>query len=258
MKYIQLEKQNVFIMTDIHGCYEELEHMLRVVPRQTKMLFLGDFVDRGADSLKTIRIVKKLVESGRAYAIRGNHEDMLLRSLDGAMEPEHYLRNGGLKTFADFIQPVYEDFEALSFEQYVPIIEQYYQAEIDFIRALPLYISMAPYLFVHAGIDPETRHLSALRTKDLLWIREPFHEQPHQLPYKVFFGHTPVQRIQGGTLQSIWYDDTKTKFGLDGGCVFGGWLNGVLLDVEQPSLHIYEIKKDAATVKNEWRAPLPI
>lgn len=257
MKYIQLEKQNVFIMTDIHGCYEELEHMLKIVPPKTKILFLGDFVDRGADSLKTIRIVKQLVESGRAYAIQGNHEQMLLRSLDGTMEPEHYLRNGGLKTFADFIQPVHKDFDMLTFEQYIPIINQYYQAEIDFIRALPLYIVMENYLFVHAGADPTTTQLSALRKKDVLWIREPFHEQSHQLPYKVFFGHTPVQRIQGGTLQSIWYNEEKTKFGLDGGCVFGGWLNGVLLDVEQRSLHIYEIKKDAMMTNHPY-APLLI
>lgn len=248
MKHIQLDTQNVFIMTDIHGCFEELEAMLNIVPPHTKILFLGDFVDRGPDSLKTVRIVKQLVESGRAYAIRGNHEEMLLKSIDGTMDEAIYLRNGGLKTFQDFAAPVEKDVDTLAFEDFVTIMTRHYTNELDFIRALPLYIDMHDYLFVHAGIDPHTKTLSSLRKKDVLWIREAFHYAPHQLPYKIFFGHTPVQRLEGGTLHSIWYNDAKTKFDLDGGCVFGGWLNGVLLNVETETLHIYEARKNESDI----------
>lgn len=248
MKHIQLQKQNVFIMTDIHGCYEELEAMLQVVPAHTKILFLGDFVDRGANSLKAVRIVKQLVESGRAYAIRGNHEEMLLKSIDGEMDEAIYLRNGGEKTFQDFAAPVVENVDTLQLADYVAIMNKHYTNEIDFIRALPLYIDMHDYLFVHAGVDPQTQTLTSLRKKDILWIREAFHYTPHALPHKIFFGHTPVQRLEGGTLNGIWYNDAKTKFDLDGGCVFGGWLNGVLLNVATNTLHIYEAKKSATDV----------
>lgn len=80
------------VVGDIHGLYDDLIILLssqgyaindfnisHTDPKR-KLLFLGDFVDRGTQSLEVLRLIKSAVESGH-YAIRGNHEDKLLKNM---------------------------------------------------------------------------------------------------------------------------------------------------------------------------------
>ena len=43
-------------------------------PEGRKVLFLGDFIDRGPSIPRTLKIVKAMVDAGEALAIMGNHE----------------------------------------------------------------------------------------------------------------------------------------------------------------------------------------
>ena len=72
------------IIGDIHGEAGKLEALLRKLgygdragcwmhPSRTAV-FVGDCIDRGPEQLKTIRLVRPMVEEGRALAIMGNHE----------------------------------------------------------------------------------------------------------------------------------------------------------------------------------------
>lgn len=51
--------------TDKDGCYAHPER---------KVLFVGDYIDRGPQILQTLEIVKGMVERGNAIALMGNHE----------------------------------------------------------------------------------------------------------------------------------------------------------------------------------------
>jgi hypothetical protein len=73
------------IIGDIHGYADVLEKLLRKLgyekpagiwrhPEARKVLFLGDFIDRGPSIPRTLKIVKAMVEAGEALAIMGNHE----------------------------------------------------------------------------------------------------------------------------------------------------------------------------------------
>lgn len=74
------------IIGDIHGQAGKLEDLLATMgysfdgergcwahPTRT-VLFVGDFVDRGPEQLRTLGIVKGMVENGEAKAVLGNHE----------------------------------------------------------------------------------------------------------------------------------------------------------------------------------------
>jgi hypothetical protein len=72
------------IIGDIHGEAGKLEALLRKLeyseragcwmhPSRTA-IFVGDFIDRGPEQMETIRLVRPMVEEGRALAIMGNHE----------------------------------------------------------------------------------------------------------------------------------------------------------------------------------------
>jgi Calcineurin-like phosphoesterase len=73
------------IIGDIHGYADVLEALLRKLgyekpngiwrhPEGLKVLFLGDFIDRGPSIPRTLKIVRDMVENGEARAIMGNHE----------------------------------------------------------------------------------------------------------------------------------------------------------------------------------------
>ena len=72
------------IIGDVHGYFSKLEALLRKMGYREsggawrhpsrKAVFVGDFIDRGPDQLKTLHIVRPMVEAGTALAVMGNHE----------------------------------------------------------------------------------------------------------------------------------------------------------------------------------------
>lgn len=83
MKLVQeLPAGPLDIVGDIHGEIDALKNLLSELgydlngssARNRKLVFVGDFCDRGPDSPGVIKIVQKLVSSGTAVAVLGNHE----------------------------------------------------------------------------------------------------------------------------------------------------------------------------------------
>jgi len=92
------------IIGDVHGCADELEALLGQLgyaatesrpghgldagpvyqhPDGRMAVFLGDLVDRGPRVLDTLRIVANMDAAGSALCVMGNHEQKLLRALQG-------------------------------------------------------------------------------------------------------------------------------------------------------------------------------
>jgi len=72
------------IIGDIHGYATELKALLTKMDYQEidgvwqhherRVIFLGDFVDRGPEQVETVQIAKAMVEKSNALAVMGNHE----------------------------------------------------------------------------------------------------------------------------------------------------------------------------------------
>ena len=68
-----------YAIGDIQGCYDSLQYLLEKLdfsPENDQLWFVGDLVNRGQKSLKTVRFVKSLGES--AITVLGNHDVSLI------------------------------------------------------------------------------------------------------------------------------------------------------------------------------------
>lgn len=94
-----------WIIGDVHGCIKTLEALLKRLPSNEKIIFVGDLVDRGVNSKEVI----KLIRSENYDCIMGNHEYVMSQELENILndnslaKKSHWVLNyGGLETLRSY------------------------------------------------------------------------------------------------------------------------------------------------------------
>jgi len=121
----------IYAVGDIQGCAPSLKSLVKKLPKQSKMIFLGDLVNRGPDSLGTLRHLKQLQEEARIECILGNH-DLHLLAVDAGIR-----KTKGLDT----VQPILDAPDRADL--------------IHWLRHRPMALSNGKVLTVHAGVLPQ-------------------------------------------------------------------------------------------------------
>lgn len=141
------------IIPDIHGQAEKLRVALKNLgwrrngttwlhaEPNRQIVFLGDFIDRGPENAAVIRIVRELMDAGRAQAIMGNHELNALHF--HTADPET----------GDPLRPHHDDNLAQheSFLNEFPLGASQTEDVLDWMRGLPLFIETEEFRAVHAA-----------------------------------------------------------------------------------------------------------
>ena len=76
----------IYAIGDIQGCYDSLQYLLEKLdfsPEDDRLWFVGDLVNRGKKSLKTVKFVKSLGDS--AVTVLGNHDVSLIAMHYGSL-----------------------------------------------------------------------------------------------------------------------------------------------------------------------------
>ena len=102
----------VYAVGDIHGRLDLLERIQQCIADDAKrrtesrrqVVYLGDYVSRGPDSADVVDRVREWLPDGfERITLKGNHEDLLLRFLDGEINTgRHWLDYGGLDALAGY------------------------------------------------------------------------------------------------------------------------------------------------------------
>ncbi|CAN5638863.1 polynucleotide kinase-phosphatase [soil metagenome] len=234
------------IIGDVHGCAEELLHLLTKLgykriagfvpkndtdklwlrPGETELdgfqhpdgrtaIFLGDIVDRGPRVVDSLRIVRNMVVAGSALCVPGNHDVKLLRKLGGK---NVQVKHGLAQTLAEI--------DAL------PNKEAFEKDLAAFLDSLVSHYVLdgGKLVVAHAGMKQEMQGRASGGVREFALYGETTGETDefglpvrynwaadYRGPATVVYGHTPVP-------QPEWLNRTTC---IDTGCVFGGSLTAL-------------------------------
>ena len=159
------------IVGDIHGEFDALLALLSHLgydlqghhPQGRTLVFVGDFCDRGPDSPAVLALVQKLVQSGRAAAVLGNHEINLLR--EDAKDGSGWFFDARVARDHDKYAP---------FQRPTP---QERQDIVQFLSALPIGLERADLRVIHAAWQDE--QIEAARRLPLGSVRAEYDQWEH-------------------------------------------------------------------------------
>lgn len=210
--------KQVFVVGDVHGCFEELMDLLAVAKareKDTLKLFVGDLVNKGPRSEDVLDYM--LANRGWCYAVRGNHDEVVLK--------EYYASRS-----LSYVMPVENTW-----------INRLSARHVLYLEQLP-YTLLLPSLntiIVHAGLVPDqglsTSLVNMVTMRNVIiddfWekggIRATCKDEERAEPWgqvwngpqHVIFGHDAKRKLQK------WQHCT----GLDTGCVYGNMLTGMFI-----------------------------
>jgi serine/threonine protein phosphatase 1 len=189
-----------YAIGDIHGCRDKLARLLEMLhydPAADRLIFLGDYIDRGPDSKGVIDMMLELQHENTANIfLMGNHEDNFLTyvhacRMDGGASywlTEPFFAGGGVATLQSYCPGLRHPSEERLLAAIPP-------THLTFLANLRLYWTNQDYIAVHAGVRPGIV-LERQNENDLLRIRGPFLYTPHGLGKCVVFGHTPFREVR--------------------------------------------------------------
>lgn len=122
----------IYAIGDVQGCFAELQSLLeklRFDPGGDRLWFVGDLVNRGPQSLETLRFVRSLGDC--AVTVLGNHDLHLLAVAHGAS------RTKRRDTFGDVLGAPDRD------------------ELLDWLRRCPLLHHGGGFYLIHAGLPPQ-------------------------------------------------------------------------------------------------------
>ena len=214
------------IIGDVHGCYDELVELLVKLgyevttkegdtpvidsPENRKVLFVGDYVDRGPKVVEVLRLVMEMHKNGIAMCVPGNHDVKLTRALRG----KNVAHTHGLAE------------TLMQLENETP---EFKEQVTDFIEGLVSHyvLDEGKLVVAHAGMKQEYQGRASGRVRQFALYGETTGETdefgvPIRLNWAeeyrgqatVVYGHTSVPEPE-------WMNRT---INIDTGCVYGGKL----------------------------------
>jgi len=226
----------LYAVGDIHGRADLLETLLQQIEADAerhpdvakRLIYLGDYVDRGPASSAVIDMVLNDGPPGfEVVPLMGNHEEMMLRFLEDIAVGRSWMMNGGDATLRSY------GVEAPSMFAGTPVLlhaqqqfaERLPASHRSFLEGLATSHTEGDYLFVHAGVRPGVL-LEEQHTEDLLWIRDEFLDSDRDFGKIVVHGHSI----------SLDPEFRMNRIGIDTGAYRSGQLTCLVLEGTERTL----------------------
>lgn len=214
---------------DIHGCHELLQKLLAQIDpdSKNKLIFMGDYIDRGPDSAGVLRKLFELsqAEPDRITCLQGNHEKMMLEFIDDPLgKGARWLVNGGLDTLQSFgISGLSERPDPDDAMAACDALEEALPAGMQaWLSTLPLTWNSGNIWCAHAAMDP-AKDPGAQSPRVLLWGHPAFLDQPREDEHCIVHGHTITPQPISG----------NSRIAVDTGAYMTGQLTAACIATDQ-------------------------
>ncbi len=241
MRYVltnHTDGHRIYAIGDIHGWLNKLSAVQTFISEDLKrrphpspvIVYIGDYIDRGPDSKGVIdNLIIEQASAHRTHFMLGNHDKFFSNYI---LDPEliassrlHWFSDnlGGTTTIESYgIEGANHENPAACHGSFVKVVPQSHH---DFLGSLELSLQIGSYVFVHAGIRPETP-LCDQTEHDLTWIREPFLSSDIDHGFTVVHGHTPTRTVE----------NRGNRIGIDTGAAFDRNLSCLVLEDDRQNL----------------------
>jgi serine/threonine protein phosphatase 1 len=206
-----------YVIADIHGEAELLRKALTSLyewnPKGGKIIFLGDYIDRGPDAKGVCDIVMNPPEGWEFIALMGNHEEMFVNSF---LNRDQFYDPRAFRQFVD---------GAALFDPYDMVYRQFPTKYTEWMKNLPLFHFEDNNVFAHAWWEPGATQEEILWTRLDDWKRGPKdkylihgHTPRRNGPCEttmrtnldcgaVFYGRLVVAEMKQGVMGPVWYHE---------------------------------------------------
>ena len=232
-------RRRVVAVSDIHGNLPFLKGLLAKIgfSRDDILVLVGDMVEKGAQSLDTLRFIMELCRTHTVYPVAGNCDDMIPEFAFGdgsgdapfflrylSVRPQSTLRQMGAALGLDRADTL-DDLARLR-----RAVREHFAPELEFLRDLPTVVRTPELLFVHGGVSDEDRP----ETLDAWHCmkNDDFRGQGRRFRRWCVVGHWPVTLYRPEIPSAAPIVDVNQHLvSIDGGCVLklDGQLNALLL-----------------------------
>ena len=192
------EGRRVLAISDIHGNLPFLKGVLAAAHYGPDdiLVLVGDLVEKGPDSLTTLRFIMELAEWNTVYGLRGNCDNLVSEFVAARGEEERFYRHY-VDVWRDRCLLVQMG-HAAGFETRGPeelpalreVVRARFGPELAFLEAMPEILLTPDYLFVHGGVADEA-HLEGLDAWKCM-KNDDFLSQGHSFRRWCIVGHWPV------------------------------------------------------------------
>lgn len=263
--------RRTLVISDIHGNLDFFKALLRQVrfSREDTLILLGDVLEKGVDSLATLRYVMELKKDHMVHMLCGNCDNLAYNFVDQIPDIppsfyESYVFGWGEKCV--LWQMAEEAGVPLRSPADFPVLRQAirekFAPELAFLRALPTILLSEQFLFVHGGVPREDR-LEELPAWPCM-KNDNFLGQGCSFRRWVVVGHWPVTLYDPAIPSAApLILPERHIISIDGGCQlkWDGQLNALILpDGEAPQFQweSYDGLPTATALDRQLPSPDPI
>lgn len=200
---------------DIHGCYQAAEAAVLLAKKEkATSIFLGDYVDRGPNSIKTLEILIKAMKDNPDWIfLRGNHDQMLLDLIFGKQIPN--------KEFDVYSGRTSNEETSKVFQKWSDLSEIRKEEITKFLESTVFFHEINEWIFVHSPLKNSAVKINDKLKDELIWN---YDLNPTWNGKQFMHGHKVVDKPI----------NTNQGYNINTGCGFGGYLTGTLIKLLFP------------------------
>jgi len=196
--------KKIYVIGDVHGEYDTLLKLVKKLPHDAEMIFVGDLIDRGAKSRQII----KFIRNNNHKCVRGNHEEMMIKYSKSFIN--HYPHSAN----TSFLHTWYNNggdttlfsYNLLKYTGGLTCVEneegmKQFKDDIEWLKALPLYIELPlkinnkTVVISHASCAEVWHHHDNSDGKETFKEYALWNRKEPKVDSEIFniFGHTPCE-----------------------------------------------------------------